>query len=172
MFMMVHGYLLWPTWHGCTKHWNTIFTSLVGRNRWLNFLNDADFFNACARVLEIQLIHKYLCECKQTVYKHKWQTWQVSFQWHRRGNELVFKSLPVLRQIYVGVTWKPSGYRLFLSATILAAMCIFVWNFTWHYKEDLFWCVVGWGFTLIWWGSSQLQCSYWSRQPRVFQHLT
>ena len=34
------------------------------------------------------------------VWWHKWQTWPLSFQWHRRGNELLF--VTPLTQFYVG----------------------------------------------------------------------
>ena len=65
-------------------------------------------------------------ECHRTVNigdqqnSHKWQTSrQLGFQWHRRGIELVFKSLDCFTK------------RLFHTATIFAATYVFVvWNFT------------------------------------------
>ena len=81
--------------------------------------------------------------------------WQLSFQWYRRGIELVFKSRDCFTK------W------LFHSATIcFAATYVFVvWNFTSFFL------------TSIWWGSTQLQCIYYlrriliSRPPRVFLHF-
>ena len=48
---------------------------------------------------------------------HRWQTWLLGFQWHRKGIVLIFKSLDCFI------------VRLFHSATILLHMYI-VWNFT------------------------------------------
>ena len=82
--------------------------------------------------------------------------WQLGFQWHRRGIELVFKSLDCFIK------------RLFHSLTIFLLLHVFVvWNFTRLITRlKIF-------FTLIWWGSTQFQCTYYlrriliSRPPRV-----
>ena len=92
--------------------------------------------------------------------------WQLGFQWHRRGIELVFKSLDCFTK------W------LFHSATIFfAATYVFVvWNFTRLITrlKRIFFCFF---LTSIWWGSTQLQCIYYlrriliSRPPRVFRRF-
>ena len=97
---------------------------------------------------------------------HKWQTsieqltvWQLGFQWHRRGIELVFKSLdcftkrPFFTATYVFVV----GWNVTRLITRLKSFCFFK--------------------TSIWWGSTQLQCIYYlcriliSRPPRVFRRF-
>ena len=62
----------------------------------LRFNSDVDFLYRLVTVLKIQINHEYWCECRwltNGIKKNKWQTWQLGFQWHRRGIELVFKSL-------------------------------------------------------------------------------
>ena len=87
--------------------------------------------------------------------------WQLGFQWHGRGIELVFKSLDCFTK------------RLFHTATIFAATYEFVvWNFT-----RLITRLKRVFFTSIWWGSTQLQCICYlrctliSRPPRVFRRF-
>ena len=85
--------------------WNAIFTSLIG---WeidiidtLRFNNDADFLNRLATALKIRPNHEHWCKCTwQTSGINKTATgdrldlhWQLGFQWHRRGIELLSKSL-------------------------------------------------------------------------------
>ena len=102
-----HRHLISPTRHGCTHGTlcNAIFTSLIGYEidviDTLRFNNDADFLYRLATALGMRPNHKYWC-------KFTWRTnginktatsdrldlrWQLGFQWHRRGIELVFKSL-------------------------------------------------------------------------------
>ena len=85
--------------------WNAIFTSLIGYKidiiDTLRFNNDADFLYRLATALKIRPNHKYWCKCT-------WQTsavstlktatsdkldlrWQLGFQWHRIGIELVLQ---------------------------------------------------------------------------------
>ena len=102
---------------------------------------------------------------------HKWQTsvepwplpWQLGFQWHRRGIDLVFKSLDCFTK------------RLFHIATFFLLLHMYLlfetspgWLQCWR---GLFFL------TSIWWGSTQLQCIYYlrriliSRPPRVFRRF-
>ena len=89
---------------------------------------------------------------------HKWQTWQLGFQWHRRGIGLVFKSLNCFT------------VRLFHSAAVFCHftrlitrmkrfLCVW-WCWWWCWWCWWWWCVysmcveerVGW---------FQLQCIYY-----------
>ena len=115
--------------------------------------------------------HEYWCKCTwRTNGINKTATsdrlhdlrWQLGFQWHRGGIELVFKSLDCFTK------W------LFHSATIFfAATYVFVvWNFT-----RLITRLKRVFLTSISWGSTQLQCIYYlrriliSRPPRVFRRF-
>ena len=63
--------------------------------------NDADFLYRLATALGMRPKHEYWCKCTwRTNGINKTATsdrldlrWQLGFQWHRRGIELVFKSL-------------------------------------------------------------------------------
>ena len=96
-----YRHLISPTRHGCTTH--SEFTSLIGYEidiiDTLRFNNDADFLYRLATALKIRPNHEYWCKCT-------WQTsginitatsdrldlrWQLGFQWHRRGIELVLQ---------------------------------------------------------------------------------
>ena len=87
--------------------------------------------------------------------------WQLGFQWHRRGIELVFKSLDCFTK------------RLFHTATFFCCYICICWLKVHqaNYKvEEGF-------FTSISWGSTQLPCIYYlrriliSRPPRVFRRF-
>ena len=91
-------------------------------------------------------------------------SWQLGFQWHRRGIELVFKSLDCFIK------------RLFHTATIFCCnicICCLKLHQADHKVEEFFFFF----FTSIWWGSTQLQCINYlrhiliSRPPRVFRHF-
>ena len=91
--------------------------------------------------------------------------WQLGFQWHQRGIELVFKSLDCFT--------KP----LFHTATFFAATYVFVvWNFTRLITRVVFFFFFFF-LTSIWWGSTQLQCICYlrriliSRPRRVFRRF-
>ena len=117
--------------------------------------------------------HEYWCKCTwQTSGINKTATsdrldlcWQLGFQWHRRGIELVFKSPDCFTK------------RLFHSVTILLLLHMYLlfetspgWLQGWRVFCFIF-------LTSIWWGSTQLQCIYYlrriliSRLPRVFQRF-
>ena len=83
-------------------------------------------------------------------------SWQLGFQWHRRGIELVFKSLDCFTN------------RLFHTATIFLLLHMYLWFETspgWLQGWRVFFVCF---FTSIWWGSTQLHnvftiCAvYWS----------
>ena len=65
----------------------------------LRFNNDADFLYRLATALKIRPNHEYWCKCTwQTSGINKTATsdwldlrWQLGFQWHRRGIELVLQ---------------------------------------------------------------------------------
>ena len=111
-------------------------------------------------------------ECHRTVNigeqqnSHKWQTSvdQLGFQWHRRGIELVFKSLDCFTK------------RLFHTTTIFCCyICICCLKLDQaDYKVEEFFLFF---LTSIWWGSTQLQCIHYlrriliSRPPRVFRRF-
>ena len=90
--------------------------------------------------------------------------WQLGFQWHWRGIELVFKSLDCFTK------------RLFHTRTIFRCYiciccCLKLHQADYKVEEFLFFL------TSIWWGSTQLQCIYYlcrlliSRSPRVFRRF-
>ena len=148
--------------------WNVIFTSLIGLEidviDTLRFNNDADFLYRLATALGMRPNREYWWSTKQP---QAWQVtdlrWQLGFQWHRRGIELVFKSLDCFTK------------RLFPTATIFCCyICIYCLKL--HqadYKVEEFFFF----FTSIWWGSTQLQCIYYlrriliSRPPRVIRRI-
>ena len=91
--------------------------------------------------------------------------WHLGFQWHRRGTELVFKSLDCFTK------WLFHSVTFFFAATYVFV----VWNFTrliTRLKSFFLFFL-----TSIWWGSTQLQCIYYlrriliSRPPRVFRRF-
>ena len=111
-------------------------------------------------------------ECHRTVNigeqqnSHKSQTSvdQLGFQWHRRGIELVFKSLDCFTK------------RLFHTTTIFCCyicICCLKLDQADYKVEDFFLLFL----TSIWWGSTQLQCIYYLRRilismpPRVFRRF-
>ena len=87
--------------------------------------------------------------------QHNWQTWQLSFQWYRRGIELVFKSLDCFTM------------RLFHSATIFFPIHLYLLFGTspgWLVGWRIFFFFLGGGggdggLTSIWWGISMSQTS-------------
>ena len=122
-----HRHLISPTRHICAHGtlWNAIFISLIGYEidviDTLHFNNDADFLYRLATALGMRPNHEYWCKCTwRTNGINKTATsdrldlrWQLGFQWHRRGIELVFKSLDCFTK------W------LFHSATIFCChICI------------------------------------------------
>ena len=170
-----HRHLISPTRHGCTHGtlWNAIFTSRTGYEidviDTLRFNNDADFLYRLATALGMRPNHEYWCKCTwRTNGINKTATsdrldlrWQLGFQWHRRGIELVFKSLDCFTK------W------LFHSATIFfASTNVFVvWNFTrliTRLKRFFLFCFL----TSIWWGSTQLQCIYCLRRILISRPLS
>ena len=96
-----------PARHGCIHDtfWKVIFTSLEASNR--------QWYWKCDWTITVRM-HMVNQQYQQN--SHTWQTWQLCFRWHRRGNRLVFRSPHT--QFYVGSTWKPSGSGLFHSATV------------------------------------------------------
>ena len=92
--------------------------------------------------------------------------WQLGFQWHRRGIELVFKSLDCFTK------------QLFPIATIfccyICIYCLKLHQADYKVEEVFFFFFF---FTSIWWGSTQLQCIYYlrriliSRAPRVIRRF-
>ena len=103
----------------------------------------------------------YFCTGVYQQNSHKWQTWELSFQWHPRGNKLLGKSHPY--SVLCTVTWQSSGHRLFHNACVSQ---FWLQPLTWHYYDVKF-GGVGVGLHL-----PQFGAVYWSRQLRVFQHLT
>ena len=119
------------------------------------------------------LNHEYWCKCtwwtnginKTSTSDRLDLRWQLGFQWHWRGIELVFKSLDCFTK------------RLFHSATIfccyICVCCLKLNQADYKVEEGFFCCCF---FTSIWWGSTQLQCIYYLhhlpifRPPRVFRH--
>ena len=116
--------------------------------------------------------HEYWCECtwrtngiNNTAISDRLDLrWQLSYQWHRRGIELVFKSLDCFTK------W------LFHSATIfLLPHMYLLFETSPGWLQD--WRVLFLFLTSIWWGSTQLQCIYFlrriliSRPPRVFRRF-
>ena len=83
--------------------WNAIFTNLIRYEidiiDTLRFNNDADFLYQLATALKIRPNHEYWCKyTSQTSGINKTGTsdrldlgWQLGFQWHRRGIELVLQ---------------------------------------------------------------------------------
>ena len=151
--------------HGTLR--NVIFTSLIGQeidvSDTLRFNNNADFLYRLATALRMPPNREYWRSTKepQVTDLH----WQLGFQWHRRGIELVFKSLDCFTK------------RLFHTATFFCCyICICCLKL--HqadYKVEILFCFVF--LTSIWWGSTQLQCVYYlrriliSRPPRVFRRF-
>ena len=84
--------------------------------------------------------------------------WPLGFQWHRRGIELIFKSLDcfTMRLFTTIFLCYIRMYLLFESSPgWLPGWRVFILLF-------FFLCVcVGGGLTSIWWGSTQLQCNYY-----------
>ena len=103
-----HRHLISPIRDGCTHGtlWNAIPTNLIIGYEivvidTLRFNDDADFLYRLVIALGMRPNHEYWCKCT-------WRTnginktapsdrldlrWQLGFQWHLRGIELVFKSL-------------------------------------------------------------------------------
>ena len=105
-------------------------------------------------------------ECHRTVNigdqqnSHKWQTSrQLGFQWHRRGIELVFKSLDCFTK------------RLFHTATIfccyICICCLKLHQADYKVKEVFFFFFF---FTSIWWGTTQLSNLYWLEYNNTVSH--
>ena len=83
----------------------------------LRFNNVADFLYRLPTALGMRPSREYWWSTKQPQVTDL--RWQLGFQWHRRGIELVFKSLDCFTK------------RLLHTATIFAATYVFVvWNFT------------------------------------------
>ena len=120
-----HRHLISPTQHGCTHGtlWNVIFRSLTGYEIDVidtqHFNNDADFLYRLATALRMRPNHEYWCKCTwRTNGINKTATsdsldlhWQLGFQWHRRGIELVFRSLDCFTK------WLFHSATIFLAAT-------------------------------------------------------
>ena len=173
-----HRHLISPTRHGCTHGtlWNAIFTSLIGYEieviDTLHFNNDADFLYRLTTALGMRANHEYWCKCTwRTNAINKTATsdrldlrWQLGFQWHRRGIELVFKSLDCFTK------W------LFHSATIFFCCHIRICCLKLHqadYKIEEFFSF----FNLDLVGEHSAPCIYYlrriliSRPPRVFRRF-
>ena len=93
--------------------------------------------------------------------------WQLGFQWHRRGIELVLKSLDCFTK------WLFHSTTIFFFFFMLPHMyLLFETSPGWLQDWRVFW--VFFLLTSIWWGNTQLQCIYYllhiliSRPPRVF----
>ena len=86
--------------------------------------------------------------------------WQLGFQWHRIGMELVLQVPRLFHNATV------SQCEHFYAATYVHVFV--VWNFTRLERFFLY---------SIWWGATQLQCIYYlcriliSRPPRVFRRF-
>ena len=131
----------------------------------LRFNNDADFLYRLATALGMRLNREYWWSTKQPQVTDL--LWQLGFQWHRRGIELVFKSLDCFT--------KP----LFRTATIfccyICICCLKLHQADYKVEDCFFWVFyldLGGGG-----GSTQLKCIYYlrriliSRPPRVFWHF-
>ena len=102
------------------------FNRLRNRCYPLHLNNDADFLHRLATALGIRPNHEYWCKCT-------WRTnginktaksdtldlrWQLGFQWHRGGIELVFKSLDCFtKRLFYSVTIFVLLHKYFLFET-------------------------------------------------------
>ena len=153
--------------------WNAIFASVIGYKidvidtlYTLRFNNDVDFQNRLATALEMRLEQWVLMRMdmindRYQQNSHRWQTWQLGFRCHRRGIELVFKSLDwfTVRLFHNATLFCCYMYLLFeTSPGWLQGLFIYYFTFFIIY-------ILGGSLTSIWiwwaWRITQLQRIYY-----------
>ena len=155
--------------------WNAIFTNLISLEIDIidtaRFNNDEDFLYRLATALKIRPNHEYWCKCtwqKSGINKtatSEWLDlrWELGFQWHRRGIDLVLQ-VPTL---FHNATVSQCDH---FCCYICTCICCLKLHQADYQVGEVF-------FTSILVGGTQLQCIYYlcriliSRPPRVFRRF-